>query len=150
MKTIYLDTCSWINLFDDQHQDLKQELTKSISDQEFEIIISHAVNDEIKTNIEQMPKRRVAAGCFIVGYTRVGEGRLGDVTGAFGLLTQDIPDKKKNRNSVWDAIHFATAQFENVDFFVSDDEKLKRKIRERIKNHVPIISTDELKQQVSK
>ena len=140
MHRLYLDTCSWINLLFKENLSAKEFLLDAIKSGKIEILYSHAINDEIKTDISGVEKRLVPAGCFVWNYSRLDAARLGDPDGVYTLLTADIPDKVKNRRAVWDAIHYATAHVEKVDLFVTDDGPLTRKIAQRVKNPRPTLT----------
>ncbi len=148
---IYLDTCAYINLLKDDNRGFHDVLISLIKDSKFTLLFSHGLHDDgFWKSIEHIPKTLVPTGCFVIGYSRLNLARLGDPDGVYTKLTKDIPNKKKNRNAVWDAIHYATAHFEKVDFFITDDVKLKRKIEERITNPIKTITLSEFKKMLSK
>lgn len=137
---IYLDTSAIINLLKPENEEFHDLILELLKEGLITLLISHGLYDDgFWQSIEHLPKKLVPTGCFVIGYSRLNQARLGDPEGVYGELTKDIPDKIRNRNAIWDAIHYATAHFERVDFFVTDDARLKRKINERIINPIDTI-----------
>lgn len=151
MISIYLDNSAIINLLKDSQKELKNFIRNMIQNNELEILVSHGQKDDgFRKNISNFPTRRVSTGCFVIGYSRKGMARLGDPEGVYEALTKDLRDRSTNHRPVWDAIHYATAHIEKVNFFISDDKKLLIKINERIANPIRAIPLCELKESLEK
>ncbi len=149
MIKVYLDTCAYINLLKPENRDLHDLFIRLINENKIELFISHGIHDDgFWQNIEHIPKTMVPTGCFVCGYSRLKQARLGNPENVYTKLTRDIPNRTRNRNAVWDAIHYATAHFERLNFFVSDDSILKKKIEERIPNNIPTITLIEFKEKL--
>lgn len=144
MKHVYLDTSSHINLSKEEHKEKLKFFKELIEKKKVEVLISHAVYDEIKQDII-IPTVKVPVGSSVYDYSRLGQKRLGDPDGVYNKITKDIREdkfcsKEKRRKWIWDGIHYSTAHFENVDIFIFKDKKLKNRIEEKIPNHVKLLS----------
>lgn len=142
---VQFDTSAIINLLKPDNGKRHDDFVGLVNQGQIEFVINHAVFDDgfgpNRVKIGHIRTTLVSNGSSPYGMTKYGQSRYGDPDGVCRKLIQGTLSTRPNSRR--DAIHYATAHLGQVDYFVTDDKKLARRIKDRIEKPVKVVSLDE-------
>jgi rRNA-processing protein FCF1 len=130
------------NIFDEiiKTPGLVEHLRSLTASDRLDIVVTHVQEDELagiqdiekRSAIQQVPRQSIPTAVFVAGVSRLGQARLGE--GHEGGLEYDTLHGE-NPKRVQDAVVALTAaaEAEDVEAFVTADDRLARRVRRKAK-----------------